>query len=82
MALSLGLEGFGPQLLHRLYEAPTEMLRTRLIEAASNPAIAQDLLKTAADFKNLSEATQRWLRAFGAELGAHVEHGISPTTAQ
>jgi hypothetical protein len=82
MALSLGLEGFGPQLLHRLYEAPTEMLRTRLIEAAGNPAIAQDLLKKAADFKNLSEATQRWLRAFSAELGAHVEHGISPTTAQ
>jgi hypothetical protein len=75
--LGMSAEGIGQSLLHRMYEMPTEALRARLIEAAGNPDIAQDLLKKASDFKNLSEATRRWLQALGAETGAHVEHGLS-----
>lgn len=79
-ALGVGAAHVGQALLHRLYEMPAEQLRQRLIEASQNPEIARDLLKTAADFKNLSEATRRWLQAFSAELGAHAEHGLSPPT--
>jgi hypothetical protein len=77
--LGMSAEGMGQVALRRLYEMPAAQLQARLIEAAQNPAIARDLMKKAADFKNLSEETRRWFQALGAQLGAHTEHGLSPT---
>lgn len=68
----------GQNLLYRLYEMPTERLRQRLIEAAQNPEIARDLMQRAQDFRNISEATRRWLQGISEQLGAHTEHTLSP----
>lgn len=77
--LGASAEGLGAAGLERLYREPTKKLAERLVEAAQNPDIARDLMKRARDFTNLSEATQRWLRALGTDLGADAQHGTSPT---
>jgi hypothetical protein len=67
--LGSGVERIGLQMLHHMYEMPTEQLRAKLIEAANNPQIAADLMQTARQAKGFSDATIAWLRGLGGEAG-------------
>lgn len=61
--------GVGTHVLQRLYQIPAERLRALLIEAASNPRLAQNLMRDAATFDRQDAATVAWFRKLGADMG-------------